>query len=170
VFPDRRLCQLISDDEGGSQCAQALSQVPLAFVHLHNDEREVPLRCGQQRGQQKAADAADPEQRDGLAGFDADTIKGMDGHCAGLCQRRSFIAAALRHRCAHAGGHLHSLGQAAVGVDAVEHRAFADVGVPGQTLRTGSAPLVRARHHALPDVQIGDGSSDLHDDAHELMT
>jgi hypothetical protein len=79
------------------------------------------------------------------------------------------MAAGLWHSYAHAGRHLHPLGETAVGVNAIQDSALADIGVPGQALRTRTAPPARARHHALPDVQIGDCGSDLQDDAHELM-
>src|SRR5437588_3269173 len=143
--------------------------MPLALVHIHNDKQEVALCPGEQRDQQKAADATNTEERDALTGFDATSTKGMHRHRARLCQRRSFIAAGLRHSRAHPGGYLHQFSKTAVRVDAVEHSAFADIAAPRQTGRARSTPRPRTRHHALPDLQIGDSGPYLQDDAHELM-
>ena len=169
-FEDLCLCELIGFDERGGKCAQSLGQISLALAHLHDDEREVALCSGEQRGQQEAADTAEAEKCNALTGLDADATKGMHRHRARLCQRRSFIAAALRHSHAHAGRHLHLLSESPVRVDAIEHRALADIGAPGLAGRTRAAPHARTRHHPLPDVQAGHSSPNCQDDAHELMT
>ena len=43
----------------------------LALIHIHDDERKVAIRPGEQRGQQKAANTADTEERDALTGLTA---------------------------------------------------------------------------------------------------
>src|SRR5258708_28600843 len=107
----------------------------LALIHIHDNERKVALYPGEQRGQQKAADATNTEKGDVLTRLDADAAKGMDRHRTRLRKRSSFTAAGLRHSQAHPGGHRHPLGETAVGVDAVEHSAVADIGAPGHARR-----------------------------------
>src|SRR5260221_14225368 len=79
----------------------------LALIHIHDNERKVALYPGEQRGQQKAADATNTEKGDVLTRLDADAAKGMDRHRTRLRKRSSFTAAGLRHSQAHHGGHRH---------------------------------------------------------------
>src|SRR5260370_42714082 len=76
----------------------------LALIHIHDNERKVALYPGEQRGQQKAADATNTEKGDVLTRLAADAARGMDPHRTRLRKRSSFTAASLRHSQAHPGG------------------------------------------------------------------